>query len=166
MSDEGHVRYEKTDVQPLALLRVGFILILITIAVVLAVLPFFSWLYERKVAQDPAAGSIPRYEPGRNAPDPRLQGQSNAVMQDEPCSAQRWLSPLADCVRPQGFADVPPLDLTAFRSQQEELATSYGWIDPGEGIVRIPIDRAMRIIAHRGLPSRHDAPVAPEEPQP
>lgn len=147
MSGEGHVRYEKTDVQPLALLRVGLILMLVTIAVVLALLPFFSWLHERKMAQDPPAGPIPRYEPGRKVPEPRLQGSSNAVMQHE------------------GFSDVPPLDLAAFRAKQDTLADSYGWVDFQTGVVRIPIDRAMLLVAHRGLPFRHDSPPAPEEPQ-
>jgi hypothetical protein len=148
VSDEGHVRYEKTDVEPLALLRVGLILMLITIAVVLALLPFFSWLQERKMAQDPPAGPIPRYEPGRRVPEPRLQGRSNAFMEHE------------------GFADAPGLDLAALREEQEALASSYGWIDYQSGIVRIPIDRAMLLVAHRGLPSRLDAGSAPEEPQP
>ena len=148
MSDEEHVSHEKSDVQPLALLRVGFILVLMTIAVVLALLPFFSWLHERKMAQDPPAGPIPRYEPGRKLPEPRLQGRSNAVMEHA------------------GFTDAPSADLAAFREKQAALVTSYGWIDYQAGIVRIPIDRAMLLVAHRGLPSRHEAPTAPEEPEP
>ena len=148
MSDDGHVRYEKTDVQPLALLRVGLILSLVTIAVVLALLPFFSWLHERKLAQDAPPGPISRYEPGRQAPEPRLQGRSNAGMQHE------------------GFADVPGLDLAAFRARQEAVATSYDWIDSEAGIVRIPINRAMLLIAHRGLPSRPAAAAEPDESHP
>jgi hypothetical protein len=148
VSDDGHVHYEKTDVEPLALLRVGLILVLVTIAIVLALLPFFSWLHERKMAQDSPPGPIPRYEPGRQVPEPRLQGRSNAVMEHE------------------GFADSPGLDLAAFRAKQETLATSYDWIDFEAGIVRIPIDRAMLLVAHRGLPSRHDSVAEPEEPRP
>ena len=148
MSDDGHVRYEKTDVEPLALLRVGLILVLVTIAIVLAVLPFFSWLHERKMAQDPPPGPIPRYEPGRQVPEPRLQGRSHAGMEHD------------------SFADAPALDLRAFRAKQETLATSYDWIDSQAGIVRIPINRAMLLVAHRGLPSRHDSAAEPGEPQP
>ena len=37
------------------------------------------------------------------------------------------------------------------RSQDEKLAT-YGWVDEKAGKVRIPIDRAMEIVAQRGLP--------------
>ena len=37
------------------------------------------------------------------------------------------------------------------RSQDERLAT-YGWVDEKAGVVRIPIDRAMQIVAQSGLP--------------
>jgi hypothetical protein len=32
--------------------------------------------------------------------------------------------------------------------------SSYGWVDREAGIVRIPIDRAMDLLAERGLPAR------------
>ena len=40
------------------------------------------------------------------------------------------------------------------RMQAEENAalTTYGWVDRDGGIVRIPIERAMEILAERGLP--------------
>jgi len=145
VSEEAHVHHEKSDAEPLALLRVGFILVLVTIAVILALLPFFSWLEARKMAQDPPVGPIPRYEPGRTVPEPRLQGRSNSVMEHG------------------GFADSPGLDLVAFRAEQEALAASYGWVDEHAGIVRIPVERALLLVAFRGLPSREDAAGAPEE---
>jgi len=36
--------------------------------------------------------------------------------------------------------------------EQDETLASYGWVDEKTGVVRIPIDRAMAIIAQRGLP--------------
>jgi len=47
-------------------------------------------------------------------------------------------------------------DLT---SQEEEL-NSYGWVDEKAGTVHIPIERAMQLVAQRGLPVR------PEEEPP
>src|SRR5580693_3442115 len=38
--------------------------------------------------------------------------------------------------------------------QEEDALYSYGWIDEKAGIVRIPIERAMDLIAQRGLPVR------------
>jgi hypothetical protein len=40
-----------------------------------------------------------------------------------------------------------------FQSQQNLLNT-YGWIDRQNGIVRLPIDRAMELLLERGLPTR------------
>jgi hypothetical protein len=39
---------------------------------------------------------------------------------------------------------------------EEETAklTHYQWVDPDQGIVRIPIDRAMQLVLQRGLPAR------------
>ena len=34
---------------------------------------------------------------------------------------------------------------------QTELVNGYGWIDRGRGLVRIPVRRAMELIARRGL---------------
>ncbi len=48
----------------------------------------------------------------------------------------------------------PGLLLQQLRAQEDKTLHSYGWIDEKAGIVRIPIDRAMDILAERGLPSR------------
>ncbi len=44
-----------------------------------------------------------------------------------------------------------PQDLEALRKQEDSVLESYGWVDRGAGIVRIPIDRAMELLADRGL---------------
>ena len=46
------------------------------------------------------------------------------------------------------------LDLKAVRAAEDRVLNSYAWIDPEKGVVRIPIDRAMELLAERGLPSR------------
>lgn len=52
----------------------------------------------------------------------------------------------------------PPLDLQAlFRAQHAEQ-THYLWLDRNKGIVAIPIDRAMEIVARRGLPPEKASP--------
>jgi hypothetical protein len=47
----------------------------------------------------------------------------------------------------------PGPDLKAFRAQEDKVLDSYGWIDQSKGVVRIPIDRAIDVLAARGLPS-------------
>ena len=40
------------------------------------------------------------------------------------------------------------------RLQEERRLNSYGWVDEKSGVVRIPIERAMQLVAQRGLPVR------------
>lgn len=42
--------------------------------------------------------------------------------------------------------------LDRLRSTEDTLLNNYAWLDPATGIVRIPIDRAIDVIAERGLP--------------
>lgn len=48
----------------------------------------------------------------------------------------------------------PREDLRDLRSSEDELLATYGWVDRNAGIVRIPIDQAMRLTLERGLPTR------------
>lgn len=50
--------------------------------------------------------------------------------------------------------------LRTLRATEEAALTTYGWVDRPNGIVHIPIDRAMDLILQRGLPTR------PENQQP
>jgi hypothetical protein len=50
--------------------------------------------------------------------------------------------------------ETPAIDLVRFRAREDERLSTYGWVDRQGGVVRIPIDRAMQIVAHEGLPSR------------
>lgn len=43
--------------------------------------------------------------------------------------------------------------LDRLRSTEDALLNNYAWLDPAAGIVRIPIDRAIDVIAERGLPA-------------
>lgn len=43
-------------------------------------------------------------------------------------------------------------NLSELRAAEEADLNSYGWVDRDAGKVRIPIDRAMKLIVERGLP--------------
>src|SRR5579859_969908 len=45
----------------------------------------------------------------------------------------------------------PPIDLKEFRAGEDAILNNYGWIDPEKGIVRIPVARAMELVAKEGL---------------
>src|SRR5262249_8402345 len=48
----------------------------------------------------------------------------------------------------------PRQDLADLRARENETLKTYGWVDRNAGIVRIPIDDAIRLTLQRGLPSR------------
>jgi hypothetical protein len=48
----------------------------------------------------------------------------------------------------------PREDLRELRAHEDEVLTSYGWVDKNAGIVRIPIEEAMKIVVQKGLPAR------------
>lgn len=51
----------------------------------------------------------------------------------------------------------PIQDLKDMRAAEDKILNGYGWIDQQHGVVRIPIDRAIDLLAQRGLPSRPQA---------
>jgi hypothetical protein len=51
-------------------------------------------------------------------------------------------------------------DMNKFRVREEEILNSYGWVDQQAGKVRIPIERAMELVAKTGLPSAPPAGAA------
>lgn len=53
--------------------------------------------------------------------------------------------------------------LDQIRMQEEETLATYGWVDQKAGIVRIPIERAMDLIAQRGLPVRSQSDASQKE---
>lgn len=56
----------------------------------------------------------------------------------------------------------PGKDLKTLRAEEDAILKTYAWIDREKGIVRIPIDRAIEIVAKRGLPVRGEK-AAPSE---
>lgn len=45
-------------------------------------------------------------------------------------------------------------ELNSERLREEDTLSTYGWVDQNAGVVHIPIDRAMDLLAQRGLPVR------------
>jgi hypothetical protein len=60
---------------------------------------------------------------------------------------------------------VAPAELSQLRAQQQELLHSYKLVDPGKGVVAIPIDLAMKIVVSEGGSSPWPA-VQPPSPAP
>jgi len=58
-------------------------------------------------------------------------------------------------VPPEPRLQTDPLqDLQALHSEEDAVLNTYGWVDRKAGVVRIPVQRALDLLAQRGLPSR------------
>jgi len=134
------IEYEKTDADLKSVTKVGVGIFLLATVVSLALWPIMNGMADRQAKDDAAPPPI-AFDPARQAPEPRLQGEPYGD----------WLS---------------------LKTRQEALLASYGWVDESGGVARIPIDRAMKIVLERGLPSRTPTqgaaptPSAPTTPAP
>ena len=58
-------------------------------------------------------------------------------------------------VPPEPRLQVDPVhDFDAYRDRQQEQLEGYHWIDKRAGVVRIPIEKAMKSVVERGIPTR------------
>jgi hypothetical protein len=48
----------------------------------------------------------------------------------------------------------PRDDLRALRDHEDQILRNYSWVDKQAGVVRVPIDEAMKIALRRGWPVR------------
>lgn len=79
------------------------------------------------------------------------------------------ISPLVAASRnrtpPAPRLEAEPLALKAqLRARENERLEGYSWADQPAGVARIPIARAMDLIAERGVPGGSDAGFAPPAP--
>ena len=62
---------------------------------------------------------------------------------------------------PPRLQTYPFRDLRDLRREEERLLTTYEWVDKNAGTVRLPIARAIDVVAAQGLPYRHEGEAAP-----
>jgi len=58
----------------------------------------------------------------------------------------------------------PDRDIERLRAAEKTHLASYAWVDPSAGVVRIPIDRAMQMVAAGQMPAEDDGPEAGQVP--
>ena len=67
---------------------------------------------------------------------------------------------VANTVEPTKLFPQPQLqktpipDLKAIRAEEDKLLKGYAWVDQPKGVVRIPVELAIEVLAQRGLPTR------------
>jgi hypothetical protein len=54
------------------------------------------------------------------------------------------------------------VEIYDFRLNEEQRLNSYGWVDEKAGVVHIPIDRAMELLAQKGLTITPQAGTVPQ----
>jgi hypothetical protein len=118
------VSHETRDVNVFQISAFGIGLLLACIVTVFAMWVMFRFLFNR--------------EDAKNANNPAAAMMSER--QKEP-------------PKPQLQAE-PKLELRDLRTNEDTMLHSYGWVDQGKGIVRIPIDQAIDIVSQKGLPSK------------
>ena len=108
----------------------------------------FSWRDDGHVCADLVVG-LYKYLDQREA---RREGRHGI----------RW--PQASRGRSRRRRGCRPIRSTTSRScgsEENKVLDHYAWVDQNAGVVRIPIERAIDVLAEKGLPYR---PAAPEEP--
>jgi hypothetical protein len=79
-------------------------------------------------------------------------------------------------IPPEPRIEVAPYEqYQRLRAQEDHVLNSYAWVDKENGVVRVPIDRAIDLLSAKGLPSHNylddilagrKAPAAPKSQQP
>lgn len=80
------------------------------------------------------------------------QDQQQAQASNSPFIDQRVLPP-----EPRLLID-EQRTLEQQRAQEDATLGTYGWVDQNAGVVRLPVARALDLVAERGLPSRTTSP--------
>jgi hypothetical protein len=125
------------------------------VALFVSVVVFFGVCYVFGIAinrgLDRQDGPVNKWA-AQNQIAPRKEIESSPVLQQE-----QLVKLMQQFPTPRLETDDGNQDLTDLHGREDLLLDHYTWIDRGKGTVRIPIERAMEIIAQKGLP------VAPAE---
>lgn len=79
-----------------------------------------------------------------------------------PSSLAQPAAPGAEHLPPEPRIQANPAgDLKMLLDQEDAVLTNYGWVDRPAGVVRVPIDVAMKLVLDEGLPVRQPDSVPP-----
>jgi hypothetical protein len=133
------MRHEHADVNVWAIGKVAIALILVTIASVFLMFGVFRYFELRENAGQEPRNAGASVNAGKLPPEPNLIYNENEAG-----------------------------NLQQIRGGEELLLNGYSWVDRQHGVVRIPIGRAIDLLAGRGIPPRpqSETGVAPRAQQP
>lgn len=147
--------YEVTDVNPKSIL-----VFMVSLAVFVAV--FFVFCFGMGKVINTAiirhdGGEDLWHQSGGNTKAGLQNLTSNAVMEQQ--ELNRMVSSFPT---PRLQTDDGDQDIAELHAREDLLLDHYSWVDRQQGKIRIPIARAMQLLAQRGLPVR--PPAAANEP--
>jgi hypothetical protein len=152
MSDEikhanatGHGDYERRDISAAAVLYFLGGLAAAMLVVYFLVMAVFRELDKREEQQTAMSPLV------TNAPKDTRHLPSEYKTDDESTDYEKYLQ--KNFPAPQLETDERD-QLNKIRLNEEQILSTYGYVDKQSGVVRIPIERAMDLIAQRGLPVR------------
>jgi hypothetical protein len=142
----GHADYERRDIGVRAVYYFLGGLVLALVVTYLAVSVFFRVLEKRSQADQTPVSPLAATAPAdtRRLP-PEYKTDS------EGADYEKYLR--KNFPEPQ-LETNERTELNAIRQREEDTLSTYGYVDENAGTVRIPIDRAMDLLAQRGLPTR------------
>jgi hypothetical protein len=144
-NDSSELGYEHTDVN-----IPGVVVFLLSLVVFLGV--FFIFCYAMgKVINNQLAKQDGPLTKWTALQQPNAGKAEN--MQSNPAEEQQQLSELTQRFpTPRLQNDDGNQDVADLHAREDLLLEHYSWVDRSQGKVRIPIERAMELIAQRGLP--------------
>lgn len=155
VNPNGHGDYERSDISAAGILYFLAGLAVAGVLVYFIADGIFAYLNKRYETEQPAVNPLVTNAPTDTRRIPPQYGNDY----------EKYLK--------QGFP-APQLEvderteLNGERLREENTLSTYDWVDKNAGTIRIPIDRAMDILAQRGLPVRSASTVAqdaaPESP--
>lgn len=139
--------YELTDV---SVGGVGYFLVALGVTIVV----FFIFAFGMgKVINTVLRRSDGPPNPWQQAGGTAAGGVRGNSMESSPIIEQKQLHQMVQAFpTPRLQTDDGDQDLTDLHAREDLLLTHYTYVDSAQGKVRIPIDRAMQLVAERGLP--------------
>lgn len=144
--EHGH---EESDINIKAILGFGIFLILMAATIHILMFGMYKGLNKWADANEEKAAPMTL---------PETQ-QAGADQTAAPLSNQQELEMkriVATFPQPRLQAD-EVRDLNEMRAHEKRVMESYVWVDQANGTIRIPIDRALELVAQRGLPQTKGA---------
>ncbi|HSO74811.1 MAG TPA: hypothetical protein VLU47_08235 [Blastocatellia bacterium] len=99
-------------------------------------------LFESRIESEEGKPSPLAAERERIAPEPRVQLAPSTIEQVEGRES------------PNLKTDHPLVEMERVQKEESEKLNNYSWIDEKNGIVRLPINEAKKLLLERGLPTR------------